>query len=133
MNTKGFTLPEVMVALGIFAIGMIASFGLQLSSMATSRKTEQIKTMTEIATSTLEIKRQYYRAYVHDASDNQNCESEREGYTCVVAVQPCELSGSTIHCSSTTATSPVAHYITVTVTAPNQPAFTLSALVRKKS
>lgn len=133
MNNKGFTLPEVMVALGIFAIGMIASFGLQMSSMATSSRTEQVKTITEIAASTLEIKRQYYREFVYESSDNQDCESVDEGYACVVAVQPCELSGNTIRCANGTASSPVAHYITVTVIAPNQSTFTLSALVRKKS
>lgn len=135
MKNKGFTLPEVMVALGIFSIGMIASFGLQISGMHTSRKTEKIKTMTEIASSELEIKRQYFRDHVDTSSTGQTCDSNYtdSGYGCIVSVQPCSFTGNSITCANGVTSSPVAHYITVTVSASGQPSFTLSALVRKKS
>jgi prepilin-type N-terminal cleavage/methylation domain-containing protein len=132
MKNNGFTLPEVMVALGIFAIGMIASFALQMTSLSVSRRTEQVKTMNALATSTLEVKRQELRKNVTLSSTNQTCATTPSGYTCDVEVKPCSLSGSTISCSTTAVANPVGFYVTVNVSTTNQTPLSLSTLVRKK-
>ncbi len=150
MNKRGFTLTEVMIAIAIFAIGIMGASGLQFSTIKVNRKAEVIKEMTNLATAELELKRQYYRDYVYSASDGQTCDSYQAdvsgnnssdaaalGYSnanitsCSVAVHPCTFSSGAFNCTTDTPT-PVAHLVSVTVTANSQDPVVLTTLIRSK-
>lgn len=129
----GFTLTEVMIAIMIFAIGILAASALQFNTLRVNKQAETIKELTQLATSELELKRQYHRSNVYDASAGQNCDSLSSGssYTCTAAVTPCSFSGSAFSCSgTTTAATTDAHQVSVTVTDGGTNSVTLSTLVR---
>ena len=150
MKKQGFTLTEVMIAIAIFAIGIMGASALQFSTLSVNRKAELIKEMTNLATAELELKRQYYRDYVYSASDGQTCDSfeaDIDGNNssdaavlghansnitaCSVSVQPCTYSSGAFSCDQDTS-APIAHLVSVTVTANSQDPVVLTTLVRSK-
>ncbi|MGL4611867.1 MAG: type IV pilus modification PilV family protein [Trueperaceae bacterium] len=144
MNKKGFTLPEVMMSLGIFAIGMVATLALQMSGFATTRKAEVVRQMTTLASSQLELERQLDRnpsgssetsgPAVLTSRDSQNCDEKPDHLGCVVSVKPCTLAGTTISCIDGTVNKAdlVGHYIRVTVSADRQNPISVETFVRSK-
>ncbi|MCA9840070.1 MAG: prepilin-type N-terminal cleavage/methylation domain-containing protein [Trueperaceae bacterium] len=150
MKQQGFTLPEVMMAIAIFAIGILGASALQFSTLQVNRKAEVLKEMTNLAVAELELKRQYYRDYVYSSSDGQTCDSYEADISgnnasdsavsqtanqyisgCSVAVQPCTYASGEFSCGVDTPT-PVAHLVSVTVTADTQQPLVLSTLVRSR-
>jgi prepilin-type N-terminal cleavage/methylation domain-containing protein len=53
-NTRGFTLPEVLIAISIFAIGFLAVASMQISANHSNRRASDITEATAIASDNME-------------------------------------------------------------------------------
>lgn len=136
MNQKGFTLTEVMIAIMIFGIGILAASALQFNTLQVNKKAETIKELTQLATLEIEVKRQKHRDNVWDSSQGQTCDTLQgsSDYSCSVAVAPCSFDGTAFSCSSSVA-NPAAHELSVTVTdkSDSSNSFVLSTMVRSNN
>ena len=118
----GLSLVEVMVAMVIIAVGVIAAAGLQTTALKNTTKAQTVNEVTKIAENELSLQRQM------DGSGDQ-CETQISSeYTCSVTVIPCNVQSGAISCSSSIAT-PKAYQISVNVTGPQQNSVSLSTIV----
>lgn len=122
----GMTVVEILIALVVLAVGVMAAAQLQTSSLRYSRQAEQLKTGTQIAEAEVEWRRQ---AAVTVGADQPCVSYLPDGYTCSATVVPCNAVGAamTLTCEQDLV-SPVAYKIAVTVAGTSTPAFTLSTL-----
>jgi prepilin-type N-terminal cleavage/methylation domain-containing protein len=62
MNTsrahQGLSMVELLIAITIFAVGILALVGFQTSSLATNRQAQTINQLTRLATTEMELRRQ---------------------------------------------------------------------------
>jgi type IV pilus modification protein PilV len=122
---RGLTLIEVMVAMILISIGVIAAAALQGTALKNTSKAQAVNEVTELAENELEWQRQ------SDASAS-TCESDiPSGYTCTLTIVPCTIQSGAIVCSAST-TSPKAYQMTVTVTGSQQSSVTLTTIVADK-
>jgi len=73
MNQRGFTLIEVMVALAIFAIGIVACYTMQVRSSGTTIRANSVSTSANWATYNIEglLAEHYINASVTSSHDDQ--------------------------------------------------------------
>lgn len=119
----GLTLIEVLVAIVILAVGVLAAAAMQTTALRASSDARAIQDVTEFAEREIELRRQFDLSSTTGKSTT--CTSVAPvptGYTCAVEVRACQLSGSTLSC---TGTGTEADQITVTVTGPRGKTVTL--------
>lgn len=129
-RTAGLTLIEVLIALMVLAIGVVAAAQLQAASLRFSGNAADLKVATEVAKSELEWRRQTALTVGAD----QACASNLpDGYSCAVTVLPCNAVGSdfSLTCAEGLV-SPVAYQISVTAAGNRTAPFTLSAVTTGK-
>lgn len=122
----GLTVVEVLIALVVLAIGVIAAAQLQASSLLFSSQAEAIKQVTRVA----EAELQWRRQTALDLGDT-DCQSfvPPEFSECRVEILPCVMpAGSSTFTCSSRAISPVAYQITVQVTGRHQQSFSLRSI-----
>lgn len=125
-KARGLTLVEVLVALVVLAIGVVAAAQLQAFSLRLSSQAEILKTSTQLAEGEVEWRRQ---TEVFTGTD-MSCESSTpEGFGCSVDVEPCNAVGAslTLTCAPGLV-NPVAYLISVTVSNARSDPFTLSTI-----
>jgi prepilin-type N-terminal cleavage/methylation domain-containing protein len=121
----GLTLVEVLIAIAILAIGILAALGLQSSALAASRQARIVQELTKIAEAELSIR----RTMVSDPNDVTCVAQIAPGFTCGIIVTPCVVAvGGSFTCATGT-TGPVAHRLTVTATGPGSRQLTVTGLV----
>jgi Tfp pilus assembly protein PilX len=122
----GISFVEVMVALTVLAVGVIAAAHLQAISLQFSSKAEAVKLVTKVAQGELEWRRQT----VLDLGIT-DCQSDVPGSfsECTVEITPCTIvtSTNTFVCSSDVL-SPVAYEIVVSATGPRSESISLRTL-----
>lgn len=110
---RGLTIVEVLVALVILGVGVMAAAQLQATSLRFTSQAELIKTSTQVAKSEVEWRRQ---TELTTGSSLTCASSVPEGYTCEVDIVPCNAVGSppSLTCAPLLV-NPVAYKITVEV------------------
>ena len=119
-SDTGLTIIEVLIALVIFAVGVMALAQLQTSSLRFSSQAEQLRTATQIAEGEIEWRRQTAITVGANPCDSYT----PEGFTCSVTIIPCNASGDGLTCAAGLV-APVAYEITVAVTGPRIEEFSL--------
>ncbi len=122
----GFTMVEVLIALVVLAIGVIAAVQLQASSLMFSSQAEATKQVTRVVEAELQWRRQ-----TELTLGQTQCQSfVPPGFTrCEVEILPCAMpAGSNVFTCSNRVISPIAYQITVWVTGPRQQSFELRSI-----
>ena len=130
-RTQGLTLIEVVIAVSILAVGVLAVFGLQSSALRGTRTATLAQELANIAQSELQLQREFTR-HVTAPVSGETCRSgiALDVFTCTVDVLPCDYGGGAITCRNTSIVTAVARQIDVTVTGPNNEALKVSTVVR---
>lgn len=123
-SNQGITLAEVLIALVILTLGVLAAADMQLSALGTSSRAAVSQQLTKLASAELETQRQ-----LATPRDQQGCLSgELTGYTCTTTVSPCSLGTSEFTCAAGVS-SALAYSVRVVTTGPRASSFTLSTLI----
>lgn len=94
MNSSGFTLVEVLVALLVLAVGLTAVAGLQLSGLQLGRQAERTHRLLETAENEL-------RHRLLGLGSGATCSAwHGEGPDCRVQERSCLPSASELHCGT---------------------------------
>ena len=134
----GFTLIEVLIAVAVFAIGILAAAGLQATSLRSSAQAEVSRTANQLLSAEMEHQRQSGRASLSGPtapSAGGTCGGVAlpGGYGCEVELLHCayDTTSRAISCGDQALAEPKAYYLTVVVTPPGSAApLSLSSLVR---
>lgn len=122
-SSTGLTLIEVLIAIVILAVGVLAAAAMQTTALRASNDAQAIQGVTKTAEAEIEFRRQI--DLTATAGQQPTCKTAvATGYTCVVSVVPCSLSAGALSCSSG-ALSSVADQATVTVNGPRSKTITL--------
>ena len=125
---RGLTLVEIMVAVVILAVGVLAAAAMQTTSLGLSGSSESKQEVVRLAQTELKLQRNVD----HATTTSSTCLSTlSSGYSCAVARTSCELVSGNINCSSSVS-SPQAHQVSVTVTGPRNASLVLQSLVPVK-
>lgn len=120
----GFTLVEVLIAIVVLTVGVLAAFMLQSSALRANSKARIIQEVTKRAAAELELRRQGGST----TGSGQACWTQAgDGYTCTVDVQNCALTSGTFDCSLPGTSD--AQLITVTIVGPRSESVTVPELV----
>lgn len=122
-KSKGLTLIEVLIAIVVLAVGVLAAAAMQTTALRASSDAKAIQGVTEFAEREIELRRQFDLST--PAGKSTTCTSVTPmptGYTCGVVVSACQLSGSSLACAGT---GTDADRIVVTVTGPREKTITL--------
>jgi len=120
-STSGLTLIEVMIAIVVLAVGVLAAASMQTTALRSSNDARAIQAVTEFAERKIELLRQS-----EPTSGTTDC--SESPYTCTAVVRACQLSGSTLIC---TGSGTDAYQITVTVTGLREKTVTLKTVKAK--
>lgn len=118
MTRRGLTLVEVIIAIAVLAIGILAALALQSNALRASSTARAIQEVTKIADAELVVRRQ--------GGTGTGClTAAPAGYTCTLVVQPCQVVSGAFSCGSGSA----AQLLTLTVAGPRDQSITVSTLV----
>lgn len=129
---EGLTLVEVMIAMVILAVGVLAVFMLQATSLRGTRTAVVSQTLTNMAQSELQLQREFSR-HVSATVTGETCRSiadDEENFTCEVRVYPCSLSGGALQCRTGSVTDADARQITVIITGRDGASVEVSTVVK---
>ena len=129
--SAGLTLIEIIIALSILSIGVLAAASLQGSALSASNRARVIQEVTNTARTEVERQRQFARTGTGPAAASPGCLSTAPaGYTCTVTVVPCRIVSNALSCG--TGTAPVvADQVTVTVVGPQASSVELQTVVAR--
>jgi type IV pilus assembly protein PilV len=126
MKKQGLTLIEVMVAMLVISVGVIAAAGLQTTALKNTSKAQAVNEVTKIAENEISLQRHL------DSVDN-TCETQPpSGFTCSVIIVPCSIQTGTVTCSSSVVSNVKAYKISVSVADNKQNTISLSTIVASK-
>lgn len=126
---RGLTLVEVMIALFILAVAVLAAFGLQANSLRGTRAAELSQALANMAESELQLQQQF-RRHVTSPVTGESCRSNfsEVGFSCQVDVYPCSLVGNALQCVKSTVSDAVARQVRVRVSGPGNVRFEASTV-----
>lgn len=130
--SAGLTLLELLVAIVVLAIGVLAAASMQTSALSASNRSRIAQEVTNTARTEAERQRQFVRFGTAPAPPSPVClSSVPSGYTCTVTVAPCRIVSGALTCM-TTATGPVvADQVTISVSRPqNSPVLLRTVIAR---
>lgn len=133
-STVGMTLLEVLIAIAVLAVGVLAAAAMQTTALRASNDARAIQDVTEFAEREIELRRQFDLSST--AGKSTTCTSVTPlptDYTCNVEVRNCQLSGTALSCSTGSVTTPVADQITVTIGGPREKTITLRTVKARPS
>lgn len=109
----GLTLVEVVIALLILVVGVLAVAGLQASGLNATRTAQAMQRLNTTARSEVDVWRS--AAMTNEAPLTRSCATTGTG--CVVEIRPCVVTGARdLDCGVASAAVQAAHAVTVTVT-----------------
>jgi prepilin-type N-terminal cleavage/methylation domain-containing protein len=124
---SGLTLIEVLIALAVLAIGVIAASSLQASGLRHTVTARTIQEVTNTARTEMELQRQLVRTNNGELT-NQTCATTAlpTGVTCtLVRVTPCRIASGILTCASSGSGTIVADQIVVRAVMVGPPARTV--------
>lgn len=138
-SDTGLTLIEVLVAIVILAVGVLAAATMQTTALRASNDAKAIQGVTKLAEGELELRRSIsLSTFPGNSTDCQSVDKDADGkpkvptgYTCGVVIRPCGLSSTTppaLSCPATGVSNPVADQATVTVNGPRSKTIALKTV-----
>ncbi len=131
--SQGLTLIEVLIAIVVLAVGVLAAASMQTGALSASNRARVSQELTNTARTEMERQRQFVRPGVDPAPDCLSKNTVPSGYTCTVTVAPCRVTTTTspsLSCGTGTGTV-VADQVTVSVSRPQTPAVTLRTVIAR--
>lgn len=122
----GLTLVEVMIAVVILTVGVLAAAGMQTSGLQATRVSKAVQELNSTASTEMDVWRGSYLSST--TPEKRVCLTT--GGACEVEVLPCALSGSSLDCTRASVSTPVAHVVTVRVSHAVGRDLELTSLVR---
>ncbi len=130
-TSAGLTLIEVMIAMAVLSIGVLAAASLQTTSLSASSKARIIQEVTNTARTEMERQRQFVRTGTGPAPASPSCLSTAPtGYTCTVTVVPCRIVSNALSCGPGNGTV-LADQVTVRVVGPQASSVELRTVVAR--
>lgn len=132
-TSSGFTLLEVLVAIVVLAVGVLAAASMQTSALSASNRARVAQEITNTARTEAERQRQFVRSGTSPAPASPACLSAvPTGYTCTVAVVPCRIANTppALICATGTGTV-VADQVTVSVSRPQASTVQLKTVIAR--
>lgn len=144
-TSSGFTLLEVLVAIVVLAVGVLAAASMQTSALSASNRSRIAQEVTNTARTEAERQRQFIRSGTAPATSPANCLSTLPpGYICTtpstvgnvtVTIVPCRIvSGSNplrLSCTTTETGPVVADQVTVGVSRPQAAPVSLRTVIAR--
>lgn len=130
---RGLTLIEVLIALAVIAIGILATLGLQATALQTTRAMSGAQTLTQIGFSELEFQRSIFTPTSTPPTDCLARMSPADiaaGFGCEVVVLDCSVGSTSATCGGGTGN---AFLIEVTATRSIGPALTLRRVLGERT
>ena len=130
-SVVGMTLLEVIVAIVVLVIGVLAAATMQTNALRATNDARAVQNVTEFARREIELRRQFDLS--SSSGTSPECVTEAPAgasaaeYKCRVQVRSCTLSGSALSCGSNVP-NPLAYQITVTVGGPREKTITLQTI-----
>lgn len=127
-RSDGLTLVEVLVALLVLAVGVIAAATMQTTALRTTNSGNVSQELTKLAEAEIQMQRQL----TTPTAGNACLSGSKTGYSCRITIVPCQYvtASNNIACAaSTPAANRIAYQTTVIVTGPNTDTFSLSNLI----
>lgn len=100
--SAGLTLIEVLIAIVVLAVGVLAAASMQTGALSASNRARVAQELTNTARTEMERQRQFVRPGVDPAPDCLSKDIVPSGYTCTVTVAPCRIVSSALSCTSGT-------------------------------
>ncbi len=113
MRISGLTLVEVLIALSLLSIGILAIAHMQLTGFTATRASTDIQQLTNAARSELELWRPVLPSAAYSEPTQDYCRTIWE--PCSVEIRPCVIINEVLDCNQEPVIQPVAHAITVTI------------------
>lgn len=127
-HSEGLTLVEVLVALFILAVGVIAAATMQTTALRATHRGNIVQELTQLADAELEMQRQLETP----TAGNTCLSGGKTGFSCSTVTVPCKYvpASTTLECAaSTSVAEQIAYQTTVTVRGPNSDIFSLTSLI----
>lgn len=128
MKQQGLTLIEVLIAVMVLGVGVIAAASMQTTSLKASSTARIVQEVTNAARTEMELQRKQVRGSLSAAPEP--CLSN-PSYKCEVVVVPCRLISGVLSCSMAQSGTVVADQITVTVVGPQASEVRLDTVVAR--
>lgn len=130
-RSDGLTLIEVVIAIAVLAIGVLAAFAMQVSALQGTRAATINQEMSNIAQSELELQRAFART-ISGPGAGLTCRTafEQPAYTCSVTVRACSFTAGALACGGSVTGTPAAWQITVSVQGPQGRQLQVSTVAR---
>lgn len=91
-STVGFTLIEVLVAIVVLAVGVLAAAAMQTSALRASNDARAVQEVTKLAEGEIAFRRQIdLETNSGNLSTCQSVSSLPSGFSCQVVIRPCRL------------------------------------------
>ncbi len=134
-DSQGLTLIEVLIAIVVLAVGVLAAASMQTSALSASNRARVAQELTNTARTEMERQREFARPGIDPAPECLSKNALPSGYTCTVTVAPCRITTATtppsLSCGTGTGTV-VADQVTVSVSRPQTPAVTLRTIIARR-
>ncbi len=129
--SSGFTLLEVLVAIVVLAVGVLAAASMQTSALSASSRARIDQEVTNTARTEMERQRQFMRSGTAPAPSSPACLSTvPSGHTCTLAVAPCRIISGALKCAN--GTGPVvADQVTVGISKPQATPVSLMTVIAR--
>lgn len=123
---KGFSLIEILVAVAVMSIGILALVALQTNAMKFNAQSRAKQDLLGVTQAELALQKN-----LDHSTGTPSCVAPvPSGYSCTVVRVPCELSGSALSCQASVS-DPVGYHIIVKTQGPKDTQLELGALVTK--
>lgn len=132
-TSSGLTLLELLIAIVVLAVGVLAAASMQTSALSASNRSRVAQEVTNTARTEIERQRQFVRSGTAPALASPTCLSTvPSGYTCTVTVVPCRIANTppVLVCATGTGTV-VADQVTVSVSRPQASPATLRTVIAR--
>ncbi len=125
----GLTLVEVMIAVVILTVGVLAAAGMQTSGLQATRVAKAVQELNSAASTEMDVWRGSYLSST--TPETRVCLTTDS--SCEVEVLPCALSAGTMDCTRKSVPAPVAHIVTVRISHQVGRDLELTSLVRMET
>lgn len=133
---SGLTLLEVILAVAVLAVGILAALAMQSTALRASRGMTIAQTYTKIAFTELDFQRSIFTTtntpVAGSCVDRLSAADSVANFDCDVVVVDCVVTSGVANCPPVNGTLPNAYLVEVTVSRPNDGSLTLRRVLGER-